>query len=96
MTNLWSSTNDPLFWMHHTELDRLWAMWQGSIETWLNDLAAPVTLSFGSMLAGKSGKKTDAQTVIWMGQFPPSLPIGKVADTQSRDGNGVLCYRYEG
>jgi tyrosinase len=97
MTNLWSSTNDPLFWLHHTELDRLWATWQGNNETRLNDLAAPATMSLGAMLGVKSGgKKTDAQTVVWMGQFPPSLPMGKVADTQNRNGNGVLCYKYEG
>jgi hypothetical protein len=81
--------------MHHTELDRLWAIWQGSNETRLHDFAAPATTSLGSLL-GVKGKKTDAQTVVWMGQFPPSIGMGKVADTQGRDGKGVLCYKYEG
>ncbi len=23
-----NSANDPLFWLHHTSLDRFWALWQ--------------------------------------------------------------------
>jgi tyrosinase len=23
-----NSVNDPLFWMHHTSMDRLWSLWQ--------------------------------------------------------------------
>jgi hypothetical protein len=81
--------------MHHTELDRLWALWQGSNVTRLNDVAAPVAATFGAML-NSSGVKTTKASMVWMGQFPPSLAIGRVADTQNRDGAGVLCYRYEG
>jgi len=95
MTNLWSSTNDPLFWLHHTELDRLWAIWQGDNATRLQDVAAPTTLSFGSLLGAK-GKKTTLQTIIWQGQFPPDLAIGRIVDTQNKNGTGILCYRYEG
>jgi tyrosinase len=97
MTNLWTSTNDPLFWMHHTELDRLWALWQGSNITRLNDVAAPVGMSFGAKM-GLDGAvaKTTKASMVWMGQFPPSLEIGKISDTQNRDGSGVLCYKYEG
>jgi tyrosinase len=95
MTNPWTSTNDPLFWMHHTELDRLWANWQGSNATRLNDLAAPVGMSFRAAM-DNAAPRTNKDSMVWMGQFPPSLPIGKVADTLNRDGQGVLCYRYEG
>ncbi|KAI2638823.1 hypothetical protein GGS26DRAFT_587595 [Hypomontagnella submonticulosa] len=28
MANTWSSTVDPLFWLHHSALDRLWNTWQ--------------------------------------------------------------------
>src|ERR1700760_131065 len=97
MSNLWTSPNDPLFYMHHTELDRLWAIWQGSNTTRLNDVAAPSTISFAGLLSkAQPAAKTTKQTMVWMGQFPPSLAIGKVADTQNRDGSGALCYRYEG
>jgi tyrosinase len=97
MTNLWTSTNDPLFWMHHTELDRLWALWQGSNTTRLDDVAAPVGMTFGAKMGldGAHAKTTKA-SMVWMGQFPPSLSIGKISDTQNRDGSGVLCYKYEG
>ncbi|KAH8881179.1 Di-copper centre-containing protein [Thozetella sp. PMI_491] len=26
--NTWSSANDPIFWLHHAQLDRLWWIWQ--------------------------------------------------------------------
>ena len=25
---LWTSPNDPIFWMHHANIDRIWAHWQ--------------------------------------------------------------------
>lgn len=95
MSNLWSSTNDPLFFMHHAELDRLWAKWQGDNTTRLNDLAAPVSFSFASLFFGRKTAKTSAQTMVWMGRFPPDTRIGAIADTQNRDGKGVLCYKYD-
>ncbi|KAF4556805.1 Tyrosinase-like protein 7 [Elsinoe fawcettii] len=28
MTDLWSSSFDPIFWLHHVNIDRIWAIWQ--------------------------------------------------------------------
>ena len=28
MEDLWSSSFDPIFWLHHVNVDRLWAIWQ--------------------------------------------------------------------
>lgn len=102
MTNLFSSTNDPLFWLHHCQLDRLWAHWQGTNSTRLNDLEANIKSPKGlPKMIGETGKgahlnKTSSETIIWMGEFFPSMAMGRVADTQDRAGGGVLCYRYEG
>lgn len=30
MSNLYSSVNDPLFNLHHCQMDRLWELWQSS------------------------------------------------------------------
>jgi tyrosinase len=79
MSNLYSSTNHPLFWMHHAGLDRLWAQWQGENKARLQDVAV---------------SQITAKSVLWMGQFPPSLAIGRTLDTQNRDGTGSLCYKY--
>lgn len=27
--DVYSSPNDPVFWLHHANVDRLWSMWQG-------------------------------------------------------------------
>ena len=35
---LWSSPNDPIFWMHHANVDRLWASWQEKQkQQWLSE-----------------------------------------------------------
>ena len=28
MGNSMISPNDPIFWMHHAQIDRIWAVWQ--------------------------------------------------------------------
>lgn len=27
--DLWASAQDPFFWFHHAQIDRVWALWQG-------------------------------------------------------------------
>ena len=47
MLNVWSSINDPLFFMHHTNLDRIWSIWQRQAPKNLYDIGGPVW-PFGS------------------------------------------------
>ena len=30
MANIRISPNDPIFWMHHAQIDRIWSVWQGN------------------------------------------------------------------
>jgi tyrosinase len=82
-----NSINDPLFFMHHGAMDYLWAIWQGNDEKRLHDLDV-----------SKSGTKNveSAAAVMSVGVFGPDRKASELADTQNRDGTGILCYKYEG
>ncbi|KAF1814736.1 Di-copper centre-containing protein [Eremomyces bilateralis CBS 781.70] len=83
MMDVFSSPNDPLFWMHHTQIDRIWAIWQSQSESRLAEMAgttrAPVTLD----------------SMLWMGFNAPDQPVRTVMDTLNRNGEGFLCYKYD-
>jgi tyrosinase len=82
-----NSINDPLFFMHHGAMDYLWAIWQGDDEKRLHDLDV-----------SKSGTKNaeSAAAIMSVGVYGPDRRASELADTQNRDGSGVLCYKYEG
>jgi tyrosinase len=89
MRDTFTSINDPLFFIHHAGLDRVWALWQEmDTSRRLHDAGPPnyekepVPLSLDSM--------------IWVGAFGPDRKASEVFDTLNRDGRGHLCYKYEG
>jgi tyrosinase len=53
MADALNSVNDPIFWMHHTSMDRLWALWQEQDMKRLND-APDVTMWIGPMARNKT------------------------------------------
>ena len=79
-----NSPNDHLFFLHHTNLDQLWALWQEQDPKWLSDYRAV------------SGEEFTADTKLLMGLFAPVKLVKDVMDTLNRDGNGTLCFKYEG
>jgi tyrosinase len=101
MGNLYTSTNDPLFWIHHGGIDNFWWRWQGRNQTRLNDARRSV-ISFhqdGEPLP-KSAKGRDIHTSLetemtMVGRFAPVIPIKAVMDTINADGQGILCYVYD-
>lgn len=53
--DLFTSTNDPLFWFHHAQVDRLWSIWQAlDFETRELAIAGTVTI-----LNGKTARRCD-------------------------------------
>jgi tyrosinase len=40
--DVYASPSDPVFWLHHAQVDRLWAIWQGQ------DLAARTYMVWGT------------------------------------------------
>jgi tyrosinase len=83
------SSNDPLFFLHHANIDRIWALWQeahpankkafsgGSVESSVFD-----PMGLPPMLSKTSPMPTS-------GLFPVKT-VGDVMDTTG----GYLCYRY--
>ena len=99
MANLFTSTNDPLFWIHHGGIDNFWWRWQGRNKTRLKDVHRSV-IDFH-----KEGEPVPPGRVFWVtkletplrmvGKFAPVIPIKAVMDTLNEDGQGFLCYNYD-
>jgi tyrosinase len=94
MQDLFTSTNDPLFFLHHAGLDRVWAIWQELSPSHLYDLSAPSNASATPPFR-LGGPDISFNTPIWMGFAAPTRSVRDVIDTQNRDGKGFLCYKYE-
>lgn len=105
MTDLINSPGDPLFFLHHANLDRIWWQWQNVDPTnRLYDIAGrnlPTadylsTRSLETPTAseydyfGDGGNVTTLNHNMWMTDNMPNRTISTVMDTQ---GN-FLCYTY--
>ena len=89
--DLFTSPGDPAFWVHHGQMDRMWALWQalGSSSTRYTDLG---TGRFSHRSWDNSPVTDLAQLTdpINMGYAAPSTTIGEVMSTTGGD----LCYFY--
>jgi tyrosinase len=92
--DIFSSPNDPIFWLHHTQLDYMWSLWQKADKSRLADIGGARTIDgFGP--SGDKVELTTLDTPLWMGFMNDDVPVKAVMDTLNRDGEGVLCYEYE-
>jgi len=90
MRDTFTSINDPIFFVHHAGLDRIWALWQEmDIENRLHSVGPPADKE-------KEPVSLGLDTPLWLGVFGPDRKVSDVFDTLNRDGRGVLCYKYEG
>jgi tyrosinase len=89
MRNVWSSINDPLFFMHHTQIDHVWWIWQNQAPenkfaiggpTYPNGTGPWVTLDYPVEMASFIAPDTKARNVM---------------DTLNVNGEGSLCYTYD-
>lgn len=81
---------DPLFYLHHTQLDRLWYIWQGRAPERLTEYSG-----HGGRHSVELAKITDK---IQMGGWAEEIEVRQVMDTEgaakSDDEQALLCYRY--
>ncbi|CAN9189060.1 unnamed protein product [Alternaria alternata] len=92
--DIYSSPNDPLFWLHHTQLDYMWALWQSRDPARLADISGPRTME-GLGPGRDTVEQTTVDTPVWMGFVGDDVKVGAILDTMNREGGGVLCYKYE-
>ncbi|KAH6659445.1 hypothetical protein BKA67DRAFT_652674 [Truncatella angustata] len=77
-----TAPNDPLFFLHHGQLDRVWWQWQ-------QDRSYQRLLEYSAN--GDEGKQTRyLSDVISLGVLANNVSVQEVMDTEA----GFLCYRY--
>ncbi|KAK8139999.1 hypothetical protein PG984_000065 [Apiospora sp. TS-2023a] len=83
--NAENSPGDPLFYLHHGNLDRVLWMWQQKDpETRLNQVGGPVVpMDYG-------GQNVTLDFTVNLGELAGDATLKQLLDTQS----GVLCYTY--
>ncbi|CAE6412534.1 unnamed protein product [Rhizoctonia solani] len=78
------SPNEPLFFLHHAQIDRLWTIWQGRNETRLHDYA-------GNTVQNATVDTASLNDQLLTLGFAPTRDVDDFMDTMS---NG-LCYTYD-
>jgi hypothetical protein len=99
MSNLFTSPNDPLFFIHHGGIDHFWFQWQGRNKTRFKDVRRSV-LDFHRLDEPVPPEKVEGITtmdtpVFQTGEFAPLIHISQVMDTINEDRSGFLCYVYD-
>jgi hypothetical protein len=99
MSNLFASTNDPLFFIHHGGIDHFWYQWQSRNKSRFIDIRRSV-IDFHRLdepipEARIEGITTLDSPVFQTGEFARLINISQVMDTINEDGNGFLCYVYD-
>jgi tyrosinase len=88
MFNVWSSINDPLFYLHHGNLDRIWHIWQKKQPSNLYAIGAPRS-------ADGLGGETTLDDLLYMSDFiTPTVPVRQLMDPLNQNQQGPLCYIY--
>lgn len=84
--DLFTSPGDPMFWLHHAQIDRTWWMWQNmDIEGRTEMVSGTETL--GNVPPSRNGTLAD---VVGVGNLADAVVIGDVVSTVG----GPLCYVY--
>ncbi|CAE6459994.1 unnamed protein product [Rhizoctonia solani] len=78
------SPNEPLFFLHHAQVDRLWTIWQGRNETRLQDYG-------GNKIQNMTTNTAELEDTLFTLKFAPERDVKEFMDTTA---NG-LCYTYD-
>ncbi|KAK3392845.1 hypothetical protein B0H63DRAFT_2337 [Podospora didyma] len=85
--DVFCSPSDPIFWLHHAQIDRLWAIWQGQA---LSSRTYPVAGTVTEFNVPPSENAT-LNTIVNFGVISPSKPLRKLVSQIDED----LCVLYE-
>jgi tyrosinase len=62
-----TAPSDPIFWMHHGNIDRLWAQWQSSHPGLNPDLPGPPGTSSSPVMDPWAYTETDTRSITDLG-----------------------------
>jgi tyrosinase len=87
-----ANTLDPLFFLLHSQLDRVWAAWQAHDRRNRNAIAGGVDQDLNHFDAHPLGTGTPVtkDTVLYMAGIGPDAEVNDVLSTTG----GYLCYEY--
>jgi tyrosinase len=98
--DLFTSPGDPAFWVHHAQMDRLWAIWQALGVASTNNSSGSSSERYTDLGKGEYAHRTwqnnppspfaELSDVIDMGYAAPSTTIVDVMSTTG----GEMCYFY--
>ncbi|KAL2186890.1 Di-copper centre-containing protein [Thermothelomyces heterothallicus CBS 203.75] len=85
--DVFASPSDPVFWLHHAQVDRVWTIWQGL------DLEGRTYQVWGTSTAANDPPSDDVtlETAMDFGILGEAKTVGEVASTV----DGEYCYMYE-
>lgn len=99
------SPGDPMFFLHHTNLDRLWWEWQAANTSRVTQMggqnvatsrtlkdAQPATLPEAAFYPyfGDNGNVTTMDHVLWMANIVENVTIAEVVDINS----DIICIAF--
>ncbi|KAF2680037.1 Di-copper centre-containing protein [Lentithecium fluviatile CBS 122367] len=83
--DLYTSPQDPLFWFHHGQVDRMWSIWQG-LDYSTREYALDGTLTFLNTPPSRNATLDDLMPF----EFSPDVAIKKAMSTTKE----AYCYIY--
>lgn len=89
MGDLYASPSDPVFYMHHANLDRVWWSWQAlDLEKRLTDISGPIYLMDYD---NTQGGNVTLDFPMTLDVNAENITVRDVMDIKA----GVLCYEYD-
>ncbi|KAF5871960.1 putative gmc oxidoreductase protein [Botrytis fragariae] len=85
--SMFTAPYDPVFFLHHTQLDRLWWLWQQK------DIQSRL-YQYRGAAAFKSLEKASVKDLLLMGELIADIEVKDILDTES--GNNLTNYSYIG
>lgn len=92
-TNWLRECTDPLFFLLHSQLDRIWAAWQAFNSKNRYAIGGGVDQDLSNFDAHPAGTGTPVtkDTVLYMSNLGPDAKVEDILDIQG----GLLCYEYD-
>lgn len=95
MGDMYSSPGDPIFWLHHTNVDRLWDKWQRlDWPTRKSDISGPDT-QYAYPYNFFGDKEYKNITLAYVMDFGNLLPDRRYVTVEEAMDTQRLCYTYE-